>query len=126
VEPGAESFGREQRLRRRADFLLVQERGLRVWGVGYLVFGLRRTSIDATAPALPAGPRLGVTVSRKVGGAVTRNLVKRWVRESYRRLSDLAPRGTDVVVVARPAAATRGYAATKEELGELLRKLARR
>ena len=120
ANPRSESFGRSGRLRRRVDFLLVQERGRRIAGANYLVFSLPRTG--ASVP----GPRLGVTVSRKVGGAVTRNRVKRWVRESYRRLQTLAPPATDVVVVARPPAAASGYEVTKEELASLLKKLARR
>lgn len=73
--------------------------------------------------ATPA--RLGITVSKKVGKATVRNQVKRWVRESYRRMADMAPDSTDLVVVARPVAVDAGLQRTAEELRGLLRRLGR-
>ncbi|MDO8184444.1 ribonuclease P protein component [Conexibacter sp. JD483] len=48
--------------------------------------------------------RLGVSVSRRVGGAVERNHVKRLLREAFQLESEGLPPGVDVVVVARPEA----------------------
>lgn len=86
---------REQRLRRRQDFLRVQSGGARVT-TKHFVFLM--------APRTPYAPtRLGITVTRKVGCAVVRNQAKRLVRETFRQLSGRLPEGVDMVVIVRRA-----------------------
>lgn len=115
-----ESLARSARLRRRVDYLAAQQGGRRVSSTHYMLFALPRP-----ADRGPDGPRFGVTVTRKVGGAVVRNRVKRWVRESYRRMVPPTLGRTDLVVVARPQAADTDYATTAEELRGLLGRLRR-
>ncbi|HTB70559.1 MAG TPA: ribonuclease P protein component [Solirubrobacteraceae bacterium] len=71
-------------------------------------------------------PRLGLSVSRKVGGAVERNRVKRMLRESFARVEPTLRDGHDVVVVARPSAAElverEGLAGVASALEELIAK----
>jgi ribonuclease P protein component len=50
------------------------------------------------------GPRLGLSVSRRVGGAVDRTRVKRVLREAFWAEAERLPGGADYVVVARPEA----------------------
>ncbi len=56
------------------------------------------------------GVRLGITVTRKVGGATVRNRIKRYVREAFRRKRGSFTPGYDMVWVAKQSAATVGYA----------------
>ena len=101
-------------MRLRADYLAIQNKGRRVGGTNLLVF------------ALAGNGRMGITVSRKVGGAVVRNRVKRWIRECYRRRRTDFPGTVDFVVVARPAAAEAGHAGICRELAALARRLGAR
>jgi len=66
-------------------------------------------------------PRLGVTVSRRVGSAVTRNRVKRGIREWFRRNQPLLTPFAELVVIARQGAADLRAREISRELCGVLR-----
>ncbi len=74
-------------------------------------------------PNAAGNPRLGLSVSKKVGVAVKRNGVRRRLREIFRSVAPNLPGGADIVVSARPAAAEAGYEELNEEFLRALRKL---
>jgi ribonuclease P protein component len=97
------------RLRQRREFLAVQERGRKLHAGDYVVVAIRNEC---------GGPRLGVTVSSRVGNAVIRNQVKRWVREAFRAHASEMP-SMDVVVIARSSAPRAGLAGAVRALASV-------
>jgi ribonuclease P protein component len=107
---------RRRRLSRSGDFDRVYREG-RSHASRYLV-------VYSFPRAGDEDPRLGISVGRKVGGAVTRNQVKRLLRDAFWACATELPDGHDFVVVARPdiapLAAERGEAGVEEELRSVL------
>ena len=93
---------RRRRLSRSAEFERVYRQG-RSKGNRFLVLYAFPREEDAAASG-EDGPRLGLSVSRKVGGAVDRNRVKRVLREAFWLEAERLPVTSDYVVVARPDA----------------------
>ncbi len=76
--------------------------------------------------ALPNGlgePRLGLSVSKKVGSAVTRNGVRRRLKEIFRSSEGGLPGDLDLVVSARPASADASYQELSDEFSRSLNKI---
>jgi ribonuclease P protein component len=74
-------------------------------------------------PGIAESSRVGITVSRKVGGAVRRNKVKRWLREAIRSESARLHGVHDVVIIAHPSAATAGLQRLQAQVAQTLSKV---
>ena len=105
-------FPRSARVRKRTEFLRLQGASKRRAGALFVVI---------TEPARQGESRLGITVSKRVGGAVVRNRVKRLIREVFRRVCSRIDPPQTVLVIGRPAAATASYADVQSELTRALR-----
>ncbi|MBV9818815.1 MAG: ribonuclease P protein component [Solirubrobacterales bacterium] len=105
------------RLSRSADFDRVFRHGRSHAGPDLVLYVFPRSADDGA-------PRLGLSVSRKVGGAVERNRVKRLLREAFAHESARLPGGSDAVVVARRGAhglaEREGLAGMRRALAELI------
>lgn len=111
--PGRFTFPRDARLTSKREYDAVFAEGRKWVGRSFVCYVARREG---------QGGRLGIAVSRQVGGAVVRNRVKRYLREYYRthRLELLIP--ADVVIVARPEARQLDYVRCAEALDRLFRR----
>lgn len=70
--------------------------------------------------------RLGITVTRKIGGAVVRNRMKRRFRALAREvLPEAGIRGADHVLIGREGGVERDYSALRDELRKALARVAR-
>ena len=116
-EEPREAFPRDSRIRKRWEHREVARRGKRVHTPHYVFIVLPRPGAET---------RLGITVTKKVSpAAVSRNRVKRVLREVFRKNRSLFPSAADVVAVAKAGADTLGYAEARAEVVDASRALER-
>lgn len=120
TEPLAPSPGeratlpKEKRLAKRREFLLVYEKGRKVFS--------RYSVLFFVANGLPYS-RIGITATKKAGKANVRNRLKRWTREVYRRERDplgIDRHSLDVVVNVKPNAAQATFQEYSQDLARVL------
>lgn len=87
-------------LKKNHQFQFVYKSG-KSFANKYLVMYVKENGLDIN--------RIGISVSKKVGNSVVRHRVTRLVRESYRLHENVFNSGLDIVIVARPGAATVSY-----------------
>lgn len=103
------SFPRAARIRRRGEFTGVFDRGVKRHGRLMSVFVL-------STPA--SRPRLGIAASKKIGGAVERNLAKRRMREVF-RVSGVST-ALDIVVIPRRELLSAPFESVQREFASLV------
>ena len=106
--PKKNAFRRDNRIRRRFEYLRVQQNNQKVHTEHFIL--LVRANQERR--------RLGITVTKQVCNAVGRNRVKRLVREVFRTNQHLFPEMSDIVVIARSGADRLDYAVVRREISE--------
>jgi len=96
-------------IKKRSDFLAAQS-GERAPTPSFVLTRAIRPNPDGVT-------QVGFTVTRKIGGAVVRNRIKRRLRAAARAVfPDSAAPGFNYVLIARPLAATRNYASLLDDM----------
>lgn len=114
--PGCASAPRPERLLRRSEFLNAAKGG-RFHAPAFSLQAIAREGEGAGGP-----PRFGFTVTKKAGGAVERNRMRRRLREAVRRAAPLeAKPGFDYVIVARREALGAGFDRLVSDLARAMR-----
>ena len=107
----AREMNKDRSLRRKTEFLTVQRQG-RWWSNPLLIIRVLPNPLGRS--------RFGFLVSRRVGNAVARNLVKRRLREIVRK--EPIPEGWDVVLIARSGLSAATFNQATESVRELFRR----
>jgi len=101
-----ESLPPQERIRKKKDFLIIYKKGSRYKSKYFNLIYLSNTL---------AYSRVGVVASKKIGNAVTRNKVKRWIRELFRRNKNLLEFPMDLLIVATSEMREASWAELKED-----------
>lgn len=118
VRPGKRAVPTSaNRVRKRAEYLEIQSGGLRING-DCLVFILKRRPAENPL-------RLGITASRKIGGAVQRARARRLIREAFRAVFTELPSALDIVVIVRRPLGDRKMQAILDEWQRALPRIRR-
>ncbi|WP_455662678.1 ribonuclease P protein component [Pradoshia sp.] len=107
-------MNKERRIKKNQEFQEVFKKGQSYANRQFVVYILEREEQDHF--------RLGLSVSKKIGNAVTRNRVKRYVRQSFLELEDRIKKGNDYIIVARKPTCEMDFHETKKSLTHVLKR----
>jgi ribonuclease P protein component len=105
------SFSKTERLLNRKDFVNLNRLGKKHQTAHFMILLMQNGR---------GNTRLGITVSKRTGNSVTRNRVKRLIREFFRLHRALFPKGYDIVIAAKKDAGELDFWKIKEELSEFV------
>jgi ribonuclease P protein component len=101
------------RIKKNAEFQVVFKKGKSVANRQFVVYSFKRTDLENF--------KFGLSVSKKVGNSVTRNQIKRYLRQTLLELSDQIHKDVEFIIIARKPAATMNFAEIKSSMIHVLR-----
>lgn len=101
------------RIKKNNDFQAVFTKGSSVANRQFVIYILKKEDKDHF--------RIGLSVSKKIGNAVKRNQIKRYIRQAFHELSDQVQNGRDYVVIARKPLAEMDYHTVRKSLEHVLK-----
>ena len=104
---------KRQRIKKNEDFQKVFKRGKSFANRQFVVYSMPKEGQKEF--------RIGLSVSKKLGNAVLRNQIKRYIRQTFLEIKDEVRQDMDYVIIARHSAATLNFLETKESLQHVLR-----
>ena len=106
-------MNKRQRIKKNEEFQKVFKKGKSFANRQFVVYCLKKED--------QASFRIGLSVGKKVGKAVTRNQIKRYIRQTFLELKDDVRQDMDYVIIARNPAATLDFHETKKSLEHVLK-----
>ncbi|MCM3764227.1 ribonuclease P protein component [Neobacillus niacini] len=104
---------KELRIKKNQDFQTVFQKGRSFANRQFVVYCLEKEG--------QADFRIGLSVSKKLGNAVTRNQIKRYIRQAIFELKEQLALGNDYVIIARKPAADMDFFEVKNSLAHVLK-----
>lgn len=104
---------KSRRVKSEFDFQKVFKRGKSFANRQFIVYGLLKEEQEQF--------RIGLSVSKKLGNAVVRNQIKRYIRQSFHELDSELKQNMDYVIIARKPAATMNFEDTKKSLEHVMK-----
>jgi ribonuclease P protein component len=105
-------MNKSQRIKKNKEFQTVFKKGKSFANRQFIVYVLKNDQPDF---------RIGLSVSKKVGNAVTRNRIKRFIRQTFLELEQDVLPNADYVIIARQQAATLDFHESKKSLEHVLK-----
>jgi ribonuclease P protein component len=104
---------KEFRVKRNKDFQEIFKKGTSAANRQFVVYTLKKTEQSHF--------RIGLSVSKKIGNAVTRNQIKRYVRQAFHEFEGQLHNDADYVIIARKPTAEMGFFEVKKSLTHVLK-----
>ena len=104
---------KEFRVKKNKEFQAAFQKGHSFANRQFVVYSLQKADQDYF--------RIGLSVSKKIGNAVTRNRIKRYVRQAIFELNDQLAAGNDYIIIARKPTADMDFFEVKKSLTHVLK-----